>query len=323
VLCHDLQSNIPQATFSMLDPEFLRAQRELPIIDVHQHFWRLNENYYPWLSDKPVHFRYGDYASIKHDYMPADYRRDIGENRVVKTVHEEAWFDPADPVRETRWVTEVAKTHDLPTALVANGPLAQDDIEEILTGHAASPLTRGIRNFPKASPSPRDAKRGEAGSMDDPRWRYGYSLLEEHRFSADIQSPWWDIDALCDLARDFPETQIIIVHAGLPVDRSEEGLEGWRKAMEKAAAHPNVAIKLSGIGEAGKRWSLQANGSIIRDLVSIFGADRGMFASNFPVDGVVGTFTEIYDGFRAAVAHLPLPEQRKLLHDNASRIYRL
>src|SRR4029079_8693051 len=55
----------------------------------------------------------------------------------------------------------------------------------------------------------------------------------------------------------------------------------------------------------------------------IFGTDRGMFASNFPVDSLVGTFTEIYDGFRAAVADLPLPEQKKLFHDNASRIYRI
>lgn len=307
-----------------LDPEIARAQREIPIIDVHQHFWKLKDNYYPWLCDPiPIQFRYGDYSYIKHDYMPADYRRDAGENRVVKTVHEEAWFDPNDPVRETRWVTEVAKAHNLPTALVANGPLDRENIEEILAGHAMSPLARGIRNFPKTSSSPREAKRGAPGSMYDPRWQYGYSLLEEHGFSADIQSPWWDVDALCDLARDFPKTQIIIVHAGLPSDRSEEGLRGWRAAMEKAANHPNVAVKISGIGEPGKRWSLQSNGPIIRDLVKIFGTDRGMFASNFPVDSIIGTFEEIYDGFRAAVADLPLSEQRKLFHDNAERIYRL
>lgn len=305
------------------DPAFLQAQREIPIVDVHQHFWRLKENYYPWLSDAPVAFRYGDYSSIKRDYMPADYRRDAGPNRVVKTVHEEAWFDPNDPVRETRWVTEVAKTHDLPTALIANGPLDREDIEEILAGHAASPLTRGIRNFPKSAMSLAEMKRGEAGSMDDPKWRHGYALLEKYGFSADIQVPWWHIDALCELAADFPRTQIVIVHTGLPFDRSAEGLAGWRKAMEKAAAFPNVAIKLSGLGQPNRRWALEANGPIIRDAVKIFGTDRGMFASNFPVDGIVATFEELYDGFRAAVVDLPLAEQKKLFHDNAVRIYRL
>ena len=48
-----------------------------------------------------------------------------------------------------------------------------------------------------------------------------------------------------------------------------------------------------------------------------------MFASNFPVNSIVGSFKTIYDGFRAAVADRPLTEQKKLFHDNAVRIYRL
>jgi predicted TIM-barrel fold metal-dependent hydrolase len=255
--------------------------------------------------------------------MPADYRRDVGKNRVVKTVHEEAWFDPNDPVRETCWVTEVAKAHDLPTALVANGPLDREDIEEILAGHASSPLTRGIRNFPKTAASAGESKRGAPGSMDDPKWRKGYALLERHGFSADIQSPWWDADALCELAADFPNTQIVIVHTGLPHDRSEEGLRNWRAAMEKASRHPNVAIKLSGIGQPGIRWSYEANGPVLRDAIRIFGTDRDMFASNYPVDSIVATFDELCDGFRMAISDLPLAEQKKLFHDNAERIYRL
>ena len=306
------------------DSELRAAQRQIPVVDVHQHFWRLGENYYPWLCDpKPVHFRYGDYSAIKRDYMPADYKRDVGENRVVKTVHEEAWWNPADPVGETRWVTKVAKEHGLPSALVGNGPLDRDHIENVLAGHAESKLARGIRNFPRPAASAAEARRGGPGSMDDPKWRRGFALLDRYGFSADIQVPWWHAEALCALAADFPRTQIVIVHTGLPNDRSAEGLAGWRSAMEKAAAHPNVAIKLSGLGEPGRPWTLASNGPIIRDAVAIFGADRGMFASNFPVDGIVGTFATIYDGFRAAVADLPLADQKKHFHDNAVRIYRL
>jgi len=300
------------------------AQLEMPIVDVHQHFWRLEENYYPWLCDPtPVHFRYGDYSSIKRDYMPMDYLRDVGMNRVVKTIHEEAWWNPADPVGETKWVTKVAREYGLPTALVANGPLDRDGIEEILSAHAASPLTRGIRNFPKSAASAREVNRKQLGSMDDPNWRRGYEQLKKYNFSADIQTPWWHLDALCELAADFPSTQIIIVHAGLPSDRSAEGLAGWRHALEKAAAYPNVAIKISGIGQPGLKWSIESNRPIIRDVIQIFGANRGMFASNFPVDSLVGSFDTIYNGFRLAVADLPLSDQRKLFHDNAIRIYRL
>jgi predicted TIM-barrel fold metal-dependent hydrolase len=297
---------------------------DIPIIDCHQHFWQLDRNYYPWLCDaEPVHFRYGDYSAIRRDYMPADYRRDAGANRVVKTVHEEAWFDPADPVRETRWLETVAAEHGWPNALIGAAWPDRDDIAEILAGHAASPLARGIRNFPKAAATPADAKRGETGSMDDPKWRRGHALLARHGFSLDLQTPWWHLDAAADLAADFPDTRIVIVHAGLPSDRSPEGLAGWRRALAGVARHPNVAIKLSGLGQPGRPWTLQANGPVIRDAIAIFGADRCMFASNYPVDRIVGTFQTIYDGFRAAVADLPLDDRRKLFHDNAARIYRL
>ena len=296
----------------------------LDIVDCHHHFWDLSGNNYPWLCDPiPVHFRYGDYSSIKRNYFPADYRRDVAPYRVVKTVHEEAWWDRRNPVAETRWLEGVAKEHGLPNACVAAAWPARDDIEEVLAGHAKSPLVRGIRNFPVPAPSAREAKRGEAGSMDDPKWRRGYALLGRHGFSFDLQVPWWHMDAAAELAADFPRTQIVVVHAGLPIDRSAEGLAGWRRALEQVAAHSNVAIKVSGLGEPGRPWTLESNGPVIRDAIEIFGADRAMFASNFPVDSIVGSFTTIYDGFRAAVADRPLAEQNKLFHDNAVRIYRL
>lgn len=297
---------------------------DFPIIDCHQHFWDLERNYYPWLCDAvSVHFRYGDYAAIKRNYFPPDYLRDAGANRVVKTVHEEAWWNPADPVGETRFVETVAAQYGWPMALVGNAPLCRDDIGAVLAGHAASPLARGIRNFPAAAASPREAKRGAPGSMDDVKWRRSYALLERHGFSCDLQTPWWHLDAMAELGADFPKTQIVIVHAGLPNDRSPEGLAGWRRALEHAAAQPNVAIKISGLGQPGLPWTLEANGAVIRDAVAIFGADRAMFASNYPVDRIVGTFTTIYDGFRAAVADRPEAERRKLFHDTAERIYRL
>ena len=159
--------------------------------------------------------------------------------------------------------------------------------------------------------------------MDDPTWRRGYAFLGRHEFSCDIQVPWWHFDALAELAADFPETQIIIVHTGLPSDRSAEGLAGWRRALELAADQDNVAIKVSGLGEPGKKWTSESNGPVIRDAIAIFGPERAMFASNYPVDSIVGSFETIYDGFRKAVADRPLAEQRALFHDNAERIYRL
>jgi predicted TIM-barrel fold metal-dependent hydrolase len=300
------------------------APDDFPIVDPHQHFWDLSRNYYPWLCDpKPVPFRYGDYSSIRRTYLPPDYRRDAGANRVVKTVHEEAWWNPADPVGETRWLETVAAEYGLPTACIGAAFFDRDDITEVLAGHARSALTRGVRNFPKAAAGAAEAVRGQPGSMDDDKWRRGYALLQRHGFLFDLQTPWWHLDAAAELAGDFPATQIVIVHTGLPHDRSAEALAGWRRALETAAAQPNVAIKISGLGLPGKPWTLSANTPVIRDAISIFGVERCMFASNYPVDGLAGNFSIIYAGFRTAVSNRPLEEQRMLFHDNAVRIYRL
>lgn len=300
------------------------AETTIPIVDAHQHFWNLDRNYYPWLCDaEPIPFRYGDYSALRQNYLPPDYRRDSAGFRIVKTIHMEAEWDRTVPVNETRWLETVHAEYGLPSALIAHAEFDRADIAEVLAGHAQSPLLRGIRHKPKAASSPPEARRGASGSMDDPRWRAGYALLERHGLSYDLQTPWWHLDAAADLAADFPRTPLIINHTGLPADRSAEGLAGWRRALAIAAKQPNIFIKISGLGRRGQPWTVAANGPIIRDTIAIFGADRCMFASNYPVDRLAGTFDTIYRGFFAAVADRPVAEQLQLFHGNAARVYRL
>lgn len=85
----------------------------------------------------------------------------------------------------------------------------------------------------------------------------------------------------------------------------------------------NVAIKISGIGLPGEPWTVAANGPVIRDAIAIFGKDRAMFASNFPVDSLVGDFDTIFSGFLAATAAFSESERDQLFHGNAERIYRM
>ena len=147
-------------------PEDTKSE-PFPIVDPHQHFWDLSRNYYPWLCDpKAVHFRYGDYTALKRNYLPPDYLRDAGPLNVVKTVHEDALWDPSDPAGEPRWLEQVAAEYGYPHACVGSALLARHDIEQVLAGHARSKLTRGVRNFPVAAARPSEAKRGEPGSTD-------------------------------------------------------------------------------------------------------------------------------------------------------------
>ena len=295
-----------------------------PMVDAHQHFWDLQRNYYPWLCDRdPIHFRYGDYTAIRKTYLPPDYLSDSGASRPAMTVHVEAEWDPRNPVGETQWLEELAATHGLPTACVAQAWLDRDDVAEVLAAQAARPLVRGVRHKPRSAARPDASERGARGSMDDARWQRGFALLERHALSFDLQTPWWHLDAAADLARDFPTTSIIINHTGLPTDRSAQGLMGWRKAMDIVARAGNAFLKISGLGQTGKPWTLAENGPLIRDAIAIFGVERCMFASNYPVDKLCAPFETIFAGFRAAVSARPISDQRKLFGENAVRIYRL
>ncbi|MGH7067080.1 MAG: amidohydrolase family protein [Acetobacteraceae bacterium] len=295
-----------------------------PIVDAHQHFWDLTRHRYPWLQDEPLPpFRYGNTRPLRRNYLPADYRSDCAGFTVAATVHVEAEWDPEDPIGEQRWLAALSARYGLPSVSVAQARLDREDVREVLAGLSEFPLVRGVRHQPRAAPSAAAAGRGAKGSMDDPRWRAGFALLARHDLSFDLQTPFWHADAARELARDFPETLIIIEHAFLPSDRSPEGLVAWRAALEKVAWEPNVSLQISGLGQAGGKWDRATNRTVIRDAIGIFGAGRTMFASNYPVDRLVAGFRTIYAGFRAAVADRPAGEQRALFHDNAARIYRI
>ena len=77
----------------------------MKIVDAHHHFWDLERNPHPWLTeDGKIPFRYGDYASIRRNYLPDDFRADSAAFDIVGSVHVEAEWDPSDPVGETRWL---------------------------------------------------------------------------------------------------------------------------------------------------------------------------------------------------------------------------
>lgn len=297
---------------------------EEPVVDAHQHFWDLTLGKHPWLCSEPARgFRYGDYTAIRKSYLPEDYRRDSARQNVVKTVYVETEWDPADPSGEIIWVEGIAARHGVPNAVVAQAWLDRDDVAEVLARHAGSPLVRGVRHKPRASASPRKVAPGAPGSMSDTRWRAGFALLERHGFSFDLQTPYWHLEEAADLARTFPSTTIILNHTGLPADRTAQGLGEWRRAMALLARERNVCVKISGLGLPGRPWRAEENAPIVLDAIELFGEERCMLASNFPVDSLVADFDTIYDGFRWITRDLPRADRRKLLHDNAVRIYRL
>ena len=295
-----------------------------PIVDPHHHLWDLEAGRYPWLTtERPATMVFGDTTPLARNYLVEDYRRDAEPEGVVRSVHIEAGFDRADPVAETAWLQALADPKGFPHALVAHAQLGAPDVERTLEAQSAFPSVRGIRHVVSWHKNPALTFLPRGDLMRDPDWRRGFSLLRRYGLSFDLllfpsQLP----DALA-LARDFPDTQIILNHTGSPVDRDEAGLAAWRDGMKALAAAPNVAVKISDLPAYDHDWTVDSIRPFVLSTIEWFGPERCMFASDFPVAGLHGSFKRIYDGFRTLVADMSPTEQRALFHDNAMRIYRL
>jgi predicted TIM-barrel fold metal-dependent hydrolase len=293
-----------------------------PIVDAHQHFWDPSINHHPWLKpEAAIPFRYGDYSAIKRRYLPEDYRRDVGSHDVCESVYVETEWDPATPIEETRYASSLAARDGLPNAIVAQAWLDRDDAASVIARQAAFPLVRSVRHKPGGPATP-DAVGRERTLMSDDKWQRGFACLERHGLHFDLQTPWWNLDEAIRLARDFPRTLLVLNHAGLPSDRSAEGLAPWHAAMAGFAEAPNVRVKISGLGQRGKPWRVEDNRWIVEEIIAMFGADRAMFASNFPVDSLCATFDTIYSGFKTIAARYPHLEQEKLFCGTARSVYK-
>lgn len=294
------------------------------VIDAHQHFWDIDQNYIPWLSDHElIEFRYGDYCAIRRNYLPADFRRDVAGLPMAATVCIEAEWPRGAGLGEVHWLTDLVAREGLNSVIVAQARLDSRDIEYELEGLAAKHLVRGVRHKPCAAKAPHLVELGTPGSMSDPAWIEGFARLAENGLSFDLQVPWWHLGEARRLADEHPNTQIILNHTGLPADRSAEGILGWRSAMTDFAMAENAAVKISGLGIPGRPWRREDNKAIVRDTIAIFGTHRCMFASNFPVDSLVGGYRTIMEGFAGIVSDCSPQERHALFSENARRIYRI
>ena len=295
-----------------------------PIIDPHHHLWDLALDRHPWLSGSGGGTdEIGDLASIRKNYLPEDYRRDVGAWPVVATVHVEAGWRADDCLGETHWLDTLDKSTGVALRYVAHVPLAAPNAAEPVAAQAANPRVVGIRDILSWHADPAKSFTSRPDIMDDPAWRAGLARLGSHGLSFDLMLFPSQLPLALKLARDFPDIQFIVNHGGSPIDRDAAGMERWRSGLRALAAAPNVAIKISDLVAYDRDWTFESLNPVIRHCIDCFGVDRAMFASDLPVARLNATFDEIYDTFCAAVADLSEDEQRALFFDTARRLYRL
>jgi predicted TIM-barrel fold metal-dependent hydrolase len=314
--------------------EFLASGHDdlLPIVDAHHHYWDVTRNPHPWLTDLPrIAFRYGDYGPICSDYLPADYAAASGQHRVLRHVLMEGEWTPQDPTGEAVWMQQLASAHPVPHerphAMAAQIWLDRADVGEVLHAYRQPPLAefvRSVRHKPRCTTQHLHTPDwAEPGSMRCPLWREGYAQLEAAGLMFELQASWWHMPEAAELARDFPGIPMIVNHAGMPGARDDVTLAAWRKALRPLAAYSNVWVKISGLGVQGQPWTPEQQQPVLQALLSDFGPDRCMLASNHPVDGLVVSLSDLWSGFKQLSRCLPPDTRLAIFCDNAVSLYHL
>lgn len=277
------------------------------ITDSHLHFWQPARLRYEWLADLPA---------LNRPYQPEDLDQAAAGLEVQRIVFVQADCVPEDSLPEVAWVSELAQKEPRLQAIVAYAPLEQGEaVSAYLERLAHFPLVKGVRRLIQAEGP------GFAGRPDFIR---GVQRLAEFGFSFDICVFHHQLAEVLQLVAACPDVSFVLDHGGKP-NIKEKVQEPWQTDLARLAKYPNVWCKLSGlVTEAdGQAWRRQDLKPYIDHILRVFGSDRVMFGSDWPVVELATTYREWVQTATWAVSDLSPQEQAHIFSHNASRFYRL
>jgi predicted TIM-barrel fold metal-dependent hydrolase len=292
----------------------------MDIIDAHHHIWRQQD--LPWLVGPMVPRVFGPYEPLRRDYLITEFIDDVTSSNVVKSVYVQANWPTDRAEDEVAYVQKAFDEHGFPNAIVGYADLMSDDVRPALERLARYPLMRGIRMQIHWHENELLTRAPIPDLADDPLFRKNFAALADYNMSFELQIFASQMECAARLAADFPKTTLILQHCGMPEDLSETGMATWRAGMQKLAAQPNVAAKLSGLGTFVHKADRDHIARIATETVGFFGPTRCMFGSNFPIEKLWATYPELIGAYQSAFAAYPEQDQADIFHNTAARIYR-
>ncbi|BAT58603.1 amidohydrolase [Variibacter gotjawalensis] len=291
-----------------------------PIIDAHHHIWRQADQ--PWLQGPTVPRIFGAYDAIKRDYPVEEFLGDIKNTGVVKSVYVQTNWAVERAIEEVDWVHSEAERTGWPHAIVSFVDLQSDNAAEVMKAQSRSPLMRGVRQQLHWHENTLYRFAAKSDLMNTPAFRQNIARLEEYGWLFELQVFASQMADGAALAASFPNITFVLEHAGMPEDLSKSGRDRWLEGMKLLAQQPNVNTKFSGLGTFIRKNDAQHISEIVGQTLELFGPDRCVWGSNFPIEKLWTSYADIVSAIRNA---LKADEgmRRRVLHDNAARLYRL
>lgn len=247
------------------------------IVDAHHHLWTAD---YAWLADPSL-------AKIRRDYTVDDLRANLRAAGVDRTVLVEAGREEA--AETTEFLAVAAATPEI-AGVVGWAALPDPRLAEVIAGHRAGTgghLLVGIRDQIQGRPD---------DFLDRPDVRAGLRAVASAGLVNEVVVRAAQLPSVVRAAAALPESTFVLDHLGKPAIAAG-GLEAWRPVIAEVAARPNVVAKLSGlVAEADwAHWTIGDLRPYVAAAVELFGPDRLMFGSDWPVCEVAASYVQVKD----------------------------
>jgi L-fucono-1,5-lactonase len=269
-------------------------------VDAHQHYWQLQNFAYPW--HKQVNL-----PQMNRDYLPPDI---LPQMRALNMQHS-ILIQADNSLEETRWMLELAQQYPHIAGVVGWVDMAALDVAEVLAQLAQQPLFKGIRLMP--------APQGDWSALGN-----GLHALATHDLVCDVLPHEGTLPLMTEMMRAHAETRFVVNHlAGQALIPG--GVTPWTEQLKPLAALPNVYMKFSAIQGLAEPSpiTVETLRPYLASAVALFGAQRLLFASDWPVSTLSGPYTECIDVMRSASASLSPEEQAWIWGKTAMTVYRL
>jgi L-fuconolactonase len=269
-------------------------------IDSHQHFWRYRAEDLPWIDDSM--------PGLRRDFLPADLEPLLAAAGISGCIAVQAQRSEA----ETRWLLQLAEQHSCIRGVVGWADLCAEDVGSRLQA-LLHPRLCGVREILQAMPDE---------VMAHPAFRRGLAALRDHGLVYDVLVYGPQLPSAHALCEAFPEQPFVLDHMGKPQLRGRE-LGAFARDLERLAALPNVACKLSGLATEAdwSAWQEQRLLDCMALALDAFGPGRLLFGSDWPVCLLAIDYHRWVDLVHRALATLPAEQRAAVLGGNALRIY--
>jgi len=279
-----------------------------PIIDTHVHFWDRDAVPISWMTPMPA---------IDRRFLPGDLDADRGKVALEGLVFVEANVEPGQHLAEVDWVGTLAADDPRILAIVAHaplerGPAVKADLEKL----ASSPLVRGIRRLIQGS----DA----VALCGNPDFVAGVRAVAEFDMHFELCILHHQLAPVLTLVEQCPQVRFVLDHIAKPGIK-DDLREPWWSEIERLAGFDNVICKLSGVATEAdhEHWTEEQLRPYLARVMAVFGPDRLMFGSDWPVMRLAIQYPRWVEILDRAIQDWSEAEQRGFYRDNARRVYRL